>query len=388
MCLLICVLITFAQPQPKKIRIVASGDTLVHWRVKKTAMTKNTVNEKGVSTNHGGFDWILEDVSPVFQAADIAFVNLETPTDPQMHTKIHGEIFNAPLVFLDALAHAGINVVSFANNHSFDQGPEGLVRTITELEHRSIIPLGAGADCATAYALRTKTVHGVRVGFLALTDLLNINQNMTDSDPCVALPGPLCTQDCVPDRDALWFHIDEPALLASLNKAKSQVDILILSFHWGTEYLDTPLTLYSTLAPKLMEAGVDVLLGHHAHTLQPVVRYIKENQSEGIIAYSLGNLFSDMSRKYGRYPEGTARGKTRDGVLLSLEAEIRFSDLGESVITFPKLELIPLWTENSNDAQLPNIRVRRHSTIIREDPERKSFVEKRRKGMPFSTLEP
>ena len=73
-----------------------------------------------MTKNNGGFDWILEDVAPVFRDADIGFVNLETPTDPDFHTKIHGEILNAPVVFLDALKHAGINVVSFANNHSFD----------------------------------------------------------------------------------------------------------------------------------------------------------------------------------------------------------------------------------------------------------------------------
>ena len=241
--------IGYSQPKSESIRIVASGDTLVHWRVKKTAQTKNKIGSNGKTENNGGFDWILADIAPVFQQADIGFVNLETPTDPDMHTKIHGEIFNAPLVFLDALKHVGINVVSFANNHSFDQGPIGMMRTIKELEKRSIMVVGAGKDCHTASALQIKDIRGLRIGFLAMTDLMNINDNQAESEPCVALPGPLCKENCVPERDALWFHIEEGSLLSSIQKAKSQVDILIFSFHWGTEYLLRPLPLYANLAP-------------------------------------------------------------------------------------------------------------------------------------------
>ena len=202
MWLFILVYVAISQPT-STIRVVASGDTLVHWRVKKTARTKNILDADGKTTNHGGFDWILEDVAPIFRQADIGFVNLETPTDPDMHTKIQGEILNAPVVFLDALKHAGITVVSFANNHSFDQGPIGLTRTLEELDKRSILTVGAGKNCRSAHALQLKIVRGVRVGFLAMTDLMNINDNTIDSDPCVALPGPLCEENCVPDRDAL-----------------------------------------------------------------------------------------------------------------------------------------------------------------------------------------
>ena len=297
-----------------------------------------------------------------------------------MHTKIHGEILNAPLVFLDALKHAGVNVVSFANNHSFDQGAIGMMRTIKELENRSILAVGAGEDCSAAHSLQTKEVRGVRVGFLAMTDLMNINDNQADSEPCVALPGPLCKENCVPDRDALWYHIEETSLLESIQMAKSQVDVLVFSFHWGTEYQMKPLPLYSRLAPKMMEAGVDVLLGHHAHTLQPIVRYTKKSGDEGVIAYSLGNLFSDMSRKYGMYPE-SPKGKTRDGGLLSIDVSVEHTEKGAR-IRIPRVELTPLWTENNNDSKHPEIRVRRHSTILKENPEKESFIEQRKKGIP------
>ena len=379
-----CIRMAISQPT-STLRVVAAGDTLVHWRVKKTAQTKNELGSDGKSMNHGGFDWILADIAPVFRKADIGFVNLETPTDPDMHTKIHGEILNAPVVFLDALKHAGINVVSFANNHSFDQGPIGLMRTITELENRSVMAVGAGEDCEAARALQTKTIRGVRVGFLAMTDLMNINDNTNPSEPCVSLPGPLCQENCVPDRDALWYHIEETSLLSSIRAAKSHVDVLIFSFHWGTEYRAKPLPLYSNLAPKMMEAGVDILLGHHSHTLQPVTHYTKKNGDEGVVAYSLGNLFSDMSRKYGRYPTQTTKAKTRDGLILSIDISIIRLENERKRIQVSQVDLIPLWTENNNDADLPEIRPRRHSTILGEHPHKQDFIDIRKKGIP--TLE-
>ena len=176
---LILLLFSYTRAQPPlveigSIDIVASGDTLLHYRVKKTARLQERRDEKGNSLNNGGYDWILEDVAPIFQQADIAFVNLESPTDPDYHRKIQGEIFNAPPVFLDSLAHAGIDIVSFANNHSFDQGPLGLLRTLDELKQRSISVVGAGRDCASARTMKVLTVGKITVGFLALSDLSEV----------------------------------------------------------------------------------------------------------------------------------------------------------------------------------------------------------------------
>ena len=141
-----------------------------------------------------------------------------------------------------------------------------------------------------------------------MTDLMNINDNQVDSEPCVALPDLYAKRTVFQIEMPCGTTSKKTSLLESIQMAKSQVDVLVFSFHWGTEYQMKPLPLYSRLAPKMMEAGVDVLLGHHSHTLQPIVRYTKKSGDEGVIAYSLGNLFSDMSRKYGMYPE-SSKGK-------------------------------------------------------------------------------
>lgn len=379
------VLLAFSEPII--IHIVASGDTLVHNRVKKTAMQKSRFNEKGQSTNNYGYDWILEDVAPVFQEADIGFVNLETPTDPSFHRSLQGEILNAPLSFLDALVHAGVNVISFANNHSSDQGLEGLRTTIIEAQKRKLHVVGAAQTCPQAEEAQIIDVKGVRVGFLGMTDLLNIQDNTHPQEPCVVISGVQCVDHCFPDRDAIWYAIDEEKLLTRIHKIKSRVDVLVFSFHWGIEYTQQPLDIYTNLAPKMIEAGVDVVLGHHAHTLQPVVVHNKQNGNQGVVAYSLGNLFSDMAKRFGPYPDNPMVATTRDGMLLSIKLSVQKYDTGTR-ISIATLEAIPTWTENDSSSDSPNIRVRRHQTIFTEDPSKKLFLEGRRKGMSFLPLRP
>ena len=134
-----CCLSGYAEPTLlSSFQLVAAGDTLVHRRVKKTARNHNIRNEEGTTMNNGGFDWILEDVSPIFQQADVAFLNLESPTDPDVHRRIRGEVFNAPVDFLGALSTAGLDVLSFANNHSYDQTAQGLLRTLSEIRKKGM----------------------------------------------------------------------------------------------------------------------------------------------------------------------------------------------------------------------------------------------------------
>lgn len=369
------------------LHLVASGDTLVHRRVKKTAQQHRLFTEAGTTSNNDGYDWILEDVAPVFREADIGFVNLETPTDPAFHRSLQGEILNAPLAFLDALSFAGINVVSFANNHSYDQGLVGLQTTIREAQKRNMLVVGAGNTCAEAQEPKQMKVKGLTVAFLGMTDLLNIQDNTHPNEPCVWISGLQCRENCFPDRDAIWYGIDEESLLRSIQEAKSKADVLVFSFHWGIEYTQEPLELYTQLAPKMIDAGVDVLLGHHAHTLQPVVKHKRQDGSEGIIAYGLGNLFSDMGRRYGAYPENPSIAKTRDGMLLSLKIHVDKSE-EKQMVSISKVEAVPIWTENESNSDTPNIRVRRHQTILNADPSKKDFLEGRRKEMNWLPLQP
>ncbi len=336
---------------------------MMHRAVKRAARLHNRRNAAGQSYNNAGFDVLWANVADTIRAADIAFANLETPLAPKHHRGIWGEIFNAPKEVADSLASAGFDVLSFANNHTFDQWGAGILETIAHVRAAGMRPIGSGANCAEAQGLTIMTVKGVRIGFIAVSDLMNINENpkTTKQGPCTFVAGSLCATQCGPSRHALFYSTDVEHLSSILSAAKKRVDILILSFHWGIEYITKPLSLYKSLAPRLIHAGADVILGHHAHVLQPVERIQTQDGREGIIVYGLGNFISDMASTFNPKHHKQTRGNTRDGMLLELRFEKKIDG------TMHPRKIIPhlLWTQNDSRGSTGLIR-----TILQdEDPQ-------------------
>jgi poly-gamma-glutamate synthesis protein (capsule biosynthesis protein) len=316
---------------PVVVQLAAVGDVLPHGKVKRIAAQQ-------------GWDRVFGDTGDVLRAADVAFANLESPVAPDVPIPLHDEVFDAPATLPPALAALGIDVVSLANNHAFDQGPQGMVETWTRVREAGLGSVGAGPTAADARAPWITEVRGVRIGFLAFCDLSNIDGNTTDDAPSLFVSGPVCTRDCGADRDAFHYVIDFPRLQAAIDAARARVDFLVVSAHWGNEYRTTPLPEYPPLATRLVEAGVDVILGHHPHVLQPVERVHTASGRDGVVAYSLGNFVSNMAEGWTpQNPKGLAT--TRDGLVLQVE-----------LLAWPDghLELgpatpIPTWTDNHPD---------------------------------------
>lgn len=317
---------------PVVISLAAVGDVLPHRRVKTSARAV-------------GWERVFGDAVPRLQRADIAFANLESPIAPDHHRALFDEVFDAPADLAPGLAAAGIDVVSMANNHVFDQGPAGLVETWTRVRDAGVLPVGAGPDCAEAAAARIVTVRGVKVAFLSMTDLVNFDQNGSPTEPCVVVAGPLCTSDCGPDRDAVQFSHDTERLVAAVVAARAQADFVVLSFHWGIEYRTDPLPEYPRLAERLVDAGVDVLLGHHPHVPQPVVERTTPDGRRAVIAFSLGNFVSNMREGFDPAHDDPAEGQVRDGLLL--EVPLVWRGPGRTEVGTPTA--VPLWTENRPD---------------------------------------
>ena len=212
-------------PEPPKepveegrLRLIAGGDVLIHRRVKETAR-----HRQGTSGSEG-FDWVFERVAPALSAADVAFVNLEVPVAPDSNRGVRGEVFNAPAAVVDALKAAGVDVVSMANNHTFDQGAVGLVETLDRLDAAGIVAAGSGRTCAAAQAPQIIERGGVSIALLALTDLMNIDENTDPESPCTFTAGPVCEVDCGPDRDAIHYRIDADRVLGAVRAAAEQAD--------------------------------------------------------------------------------------------------------------------------------------------------------------------
>lgn len=313
-------------------RIAAVGDTMMHGMVQRSAEDADVVVE-GASTNHGGYDVLWASVVPRLAQADLAFTNLETPVAPKTGTGTRSMVFNAPPVVVDSLIAAGFDVVSAANNHSYDQGRKGLVETIDQYAARpGLTMIGAGATCADAGKARIVTANEIPIAWIGSTGLYNNDLNAKPEEACVAT-------------------MDAAKVLAEAAAARAQgAELVIVSVHWGVEYQTAPEAAHVELAHALVEGGVDVILGHHPHVLQPIEVIEAADGRTGLVVYSMGNFVSNQSAWYRPGLHGVAAGNPRDGLMVRFRVVRKAYGRGKDPVVrteLADLEAIPLWTTNN-----------------------------------------
>jgi poly-gamma-glutamate capsule biosynthesis protein CapA/YwtB (metallophosphatase superfamily) len=239
-------------------------------------------------------------LGPLLASADLRFVNLESPLSEQ-----HGQtvspanplVFTGPPAGADVLGRAGIDLVSFANNHAWDYGPRAFEETLGHLERVGVAYVGAGRSSAEAHAPRMLERHGLRIAFLAVTDIWN--QPALPTEPTAPstqretdeAAGEARSPARYPGSDHV-AGVERKRLLEDIGRTKSRsdVDVVVLSYHGGDEYVDAPREGVRRLLRAAVEAGADVVVGHHPHVVQRV-----EIVNGRPIFYSLGNLLMRMA---------------------------------------------------------------------------------------------
>ncbi len=322
------------------VSIVAAGDIIPHPSIKEVASRQDQKDKAGASLNHEGWDALFADVAPALAAADLAFVNLETPIAPDNHKTLASKIFNGPPALLDALVGVGVDVVSFANNHVYDQGRSGFVETMDRLAKTPLVSIGAGKTCAEASAPRLVKRGEVTVAFIGSTRLHNAHLNRGQDEPCS-------------------FVLDAEVVTAQAKAARAAgADVVLLSVHWGVEYETTPLRWDVDLAHRLLDGGVDAILGHHPHVLQPVEVYETKDGRTTFVAYSLGNFVSGQGLGYRHGLHPLDAGNTRDGALLSFKVVKSWEPDGTTRAWLGDLSVDPLWSETGTKSCLRESGVR------------------------------
>lgn len=211
----------------------------------------------------------FKNVLPLFHEADITFGNLEGPLSNEGRP-IKKSSLAMSSIAIRALTEAGFNVVSLANNHVFDYGARAFHRTVELLEQNGIGHTGAGSNITEARLPAVVEANGLRVAFFAY-----------------GWPFMQCVR--AGRRRFGTAPLDRRIILQDLTKARRQADVSIVSVHWGYERELYPLPSQRRLAHKLIDAGADLIIGHHPHVLQGIEMY-----GRGAIAYSLGNFcFAD-----------------------------------------------------------------------------------------------
>ena len=197
----------------------------------------------------------------------------------------------------EAYRWAGFDVVSTAGNHSGDWGFEGVVDTVKTVERLGIRSIGSGRNIDAARRPAVFEKNGVKVGFLAYASVILPQYWATENQPGVAplrvstFYEPYEFQPGCPARIlTIPFEEDVRSMQEDIDKLRGEVDCLVVSHHWGVHGVPKPLAQYQpTVARAAVEAGADVVLGHHTHCLQGV-EVLSGRQRDAVVFYSLGNF--------------------------------------------------------------------------------------------------
>jgi poly-gamma-glutamate synthesis protein (capsule biosynthesis protein) len=292
--------------------VIAVGDLISHQDVQRAALDAD-----------GGWASLWGEVVPMFRAADLAIINLETPLAPKTGKPGIPFCFNAPTELAHALKATGVGLAGTANNHAFDQGIAGAAETLDHLDSAGVPYAGSGLNRASALAPTIlRLSNGVEVAVLARTDLFNNCLNERHDRPWVAA-----------------LDLDSDAEI--IRDVRERVDAVIVSVHWGEEYRSLPNARQRLAATKLVEAGADAIVGHHPHVLQPF-EWVESGGRRGAVAFSLGNFLSNQNRMYNPASQPPDAGDSRDGgaMLMSFRK-------GSEGTTLTDVRVEPLWTDNN-----------------------------------------
>ena len=262
-------------PEPIHIRIQFAGDILLHGGL-GAGIGNNQFNYRP-------FMWaIREHIN-----GDLNLVNMETPVDVFGN---NADIrtwprFNAPFEILDGLIYAGFNHLITANNHSFDMGHSGLLASLDNFERAGISQTGMYRNQEEFNVPTIIDVQGIQVGIIAYADSVNGLESLIPAD---IRPYTL--------RRFYSNNLNSiPAMRTDMEAIRAAgADLVILSLHWGLEYENAPRNWQVEVAHALIEAGADIIMGHHSHTPHPLEWHYREDGTRGLIIYSLGNFLSDQ----------------------------------------------------------------------------------------------
>ncbi|MFB9326009.1 CapA family protein [Paenibacillus aurantiacus] len=251
------------EPSGETVRLSFVGDILLAANV-QALMAKN------------GYDYPYAKSLSYLQGPDLMAGNLENPiTKRGTPAQDKQFVFKGTPESLPALKEAGFDVVSLANNHTLDQGVEGLLDTIGYLDEAGLPNTGGGSDDQEAYEPVILEAKGVKVAYVGLSRVL-----------------PVGSWKAAPDRAGVAEAYGEAKQgIEAIKAAKAKADLVVVMVHWGIEKDDKPQEYQKQLGRRFIDAGADLVIGSHPHVLQGFETYKGK-----WIAYSLGNYIFNMTK--------------------------------------------------------------------------------------------
>ena len=296
-------------PEVRQGRLAFTGDLLSHTSVFQQA--------KAYGGDDLAYDYrpMFEPVQAALSQANLAICHLETPLSPDNRDLSGYPIFNAPGDLAVALADVGYDGCSTASNHSLDKGTTGIAATLDVFDQAGLGHAGMARSAEEATAPTLYEVNGITVAHLSYTYGLN----------GLILPV-----------DQPWAAnvIDAEDILAEAQAAiELGAEFVVLSIHWGAEYRTSPTDQQRVLAKQLLAGDeIDLIVGTHAHVIQPV-----ERVGGNVVIYGLGNFLSNQSPQSCRScpPEST------DGVIV--QVDLMEGESGD--IDVAAISAVPTWVD-------------------------------------------
>lgn len=211
-------------------------------------------------------------VKEILQKADFCFGNLETPITSGREIQDDEMVFRSDPGTEKILADMNFKILSLANNHTMNFGEKGITDTLNYLKMSGIEYAGAGKDISEAFEPKIVESKGIKIAFLAFND-----------------------SDVVPksyyatDKKAGTAPMDKTKMSEAVSSAKGEADIAVVSMHSGKEYVNDPNGSQKEFAQAAIDAGADLVIGHHPHVVQTMEKYKGK-----YIFYSIGNFIFDQ----------------------------------------------------------------------------------------------
>ena len=316
---------------PQAITFAFTGDVLSHTplinQAKRTAIANSTTE---LQLDYD-FRPMFLDIKPLISGVDIAVCHLETPIAPEGEDLSTFPLFGVPKEITNAIADAGFDRCSTASNHTYDRGNDGIDATVNALQDVGVKQSGMARTPDEIEPLVFE-VRGIKISHLSYTFSYN----------------GLIMPDETQWRSAI---INTKRILRDAQRARELgSQATIVSMHWGTEKDSNANSMQTSIADELTASGlVDLIVGHHAHVVQPT------NQVNGVwVMYGLGNVLSNLPTDE-RWPINS-----QDAVIATTALTI--SSSGKAV--FEKPVMHPTWVDKNNGWVIRDVQKSLRSTTI------------------------
>ncbi len=317
---------------PVKLTVEVNGDILVHGPVWQQALVDG----------HGTYDFapMLDEIAPYVRSADLAICHVETPMTPRPPQGY--PVFNTPTQLARAIKQTGWRICDTASNHSVDQGQYGIDQTGLALDRAGVLHTGSFASPAAQRRALIVTVKGIKVAFLAYTEMTN----------GIPLPNPWSVN--IAGVDAVRS--------AARAARRHGAQVVIVNFHWGQEFQSQPSAFQLGLAEALAaDPDITAIVGQHVHIVQPIARVRGK-----LVVFGEGQLLSNQSG-------ACCPVQTQDGMLVFLHIVV--TARGGSVAS---IGYMPTWDRHPDYTVLPiGEALRRHQApadVLRASYDRTTSV--------------